>query len=72
MCWSVCTEDRSKFMDLSVIIHGHDGQSHIAGCLRSVTRCPREHIDMECIVVGAASRMSVLRSYTDMHSGTTA
>lgn len=56
MCWSVCTEDRSKFMDLSVIIHVHDGQSHIAGCLRSVTRCPREHIDMECIVVGGSAK----------------
>lgn len=37
-------------MDLSVIITV-SGIQHIAACLRSVTRCPRENIDMECIVV---------------------
>lgn len=39
-------------MDLSVIIPGCDRQRYIAACLRSVTRCSREHMDMECLVVG--------------------
>lgn len=38
-------------MDLSVIIPAHGVQRHIAACLRSVTRCSGETIDMECIVV---------------------
>lgn len=38
-------------MDLSVIIPARGAQHHIAACLRSVTRCPGETIDMECIVV---------------------
>lgn len=42
-------------MDLSVIIPARGVQRHIAACLRSVTRCPRETIDMECIVVAGDS-----------------
>ncbi|MDE7321964.1 MAG: glycosyltransferase family 2 protein [Lachnospiraceae bacterium] len=42
-------------MDLSVIIPACNVQGHIAACLRSVTRCPRENMDMECIVVDDGS-----------------
>ena len=42
-------------MDLSVIIRACGAQRHIAACLRSVTRCPRETIDMECIVVSSSA-----------------
>ncbi len=52
MCLSACIGNRSVFMDLSVIIPARGGQRHIAGCLRSVTRCPREHMAMECLVMG--------------------
>ena len=38
-------------MDLSVVIPACGRQRYIAACLRSVTRCHRENIDMECIVV---------------------
>lgn len=38
-------------MDLSVMIPACGTQRYIAGCLRSVTRCPRKNMDMECIVV---------------------
>ncbi len=38
-------------MDLSVIIPARGGQRYLAGCLRSVTRCPGDKIGMECIVV---------------------
>ena len=38
-------------MDLSVIISAYGMQRYLAACLRSVTRCSREHIDLECIVV---------------------
>lgn len=41
-------------MDLSVIIPVCNAQKHIAACLRSVTRCPKRTIDMECIVVNDA------------------
>lgn len=42
-------------MDLSVIIPAFNMQRYIAACLRSVTRCPRENIGMECIVVDDGS-----------------
>ncbi len=42
-------------MDLSVIIRACGARRHIAACLRSVTRCPRETIDMECIVVSSSA-----------------
>lgn len=42
-------------MDLSVIIPAYNMQGYIAACLRSVTRCPRENIDMECLVVDDGS-----------------
>lgn len=42
-------------MDLSVIIPACGVQRQIAACLRSVTRCSRENIDMECIVVSDGS-----------------
>lgn len=38
-------------MDLSVIIPVCGAGRHIAACLRSVTRCSRENIDMECLVI---------------------
>ncbi len=38
-------------MDLSVIISAYGMQRYLAACLRSVTRCSREYIDLECIVV---------------------
>lgn len=42
-------------MDLSVIISVYGRQRYIAACLRSVTRCPRDNMDMECIVVSDGS-----------------
>ncbi len=42
-------------MDLSVIISAPNMQRYIAACLRSVTRCPRDTIEMECIVVHHSS-----------------
>ena len=42
-------------MDLSVIIYASNMQRYIAACLRSVTRCPRDTIEMECIVVHHSS-----------------
>lgn len=42
-------------MDLSVIISACNMQGYIAACLRSVTRCSRENIAMECIVVDDGS-----------------
>ena len=42
-------------MDLSVIISASNMQRYIAACLRSVTRCPRDTIEMECIVVHHSS-----------------
>lgn len=42
-------------MDLSVIISVCGEGRHIAACLRSVTRCSRENIDMECIVTNKDS-----------------
>lgn len=42
-------------MDLSVIIPVYGRQRYIAACLRSVTRCPRDNMDMECIVVSDGS-----------------
>ena len=38
-------------MDLSVIIYASNMQRSVAACLRSVTRCPKDTIGMECIVV---------------------
>ena len=38
-------------MDLSVIISAPSMQRSVAACLRSVTRCPKDTIGMECIVV---------------------
>lgn len=43
-------------MDLSIIIPARDAQGLIAACLRSVTRCPRGPIGMECLVVDDGSR----------------
>ncbi|MDE6917233.1 MAG: glycosyltransferase [Lachnospiraceae bacterium] len=43
-------------MDLSVIISACNMQRHVAACLRSVTRCPRDTIHMECIVVSEDDR----------------
>lgn len=42
-------------MDLSVIIPAYGMQRDIAACLRSVTRCPGKHVDMECVVVSDGS-----------------
>ncbi|MDE7274102.1 MAG: glycosyltransferase family 2 protein [Lachnospiraceae bacterium] len=42
-------------MDLSVIISVSSMQHHIAACLRSITRCPCDTIDMECVVVNDKS-----------------
>lgn len=42
-------------MDLSVIIPVYGRQRYIAACLRSVIRCPRDNMDMECIVVSDGS-----------------
>lgn len=42
-------------MDLSVIIPVCNMQKSIAACLRSVTRCSKENIDMECIVIDDGS-----------------
>lgn len=42
-------------MDLSVIIPAHNAQGSIAACLRSVTRCPRDSIRMECLVIDDGS-----------------
>lgn len=42
-------------MDLSVIIPAYNMQGYIAACLRSVTRCPRENINMECLVIDDGS-----------------
>ncbi|MBO5033436.1 MAG: glycosyltransferase [Lachnospiraceae bacterium] len=42
-------------MDFSMIIPACGRQDRIAACLRSVTRCPKENIDMECIVVNDSS-----------------
>lgn len=42
-------------MDLSVIIPACGMQRYIAACLRSVTRCPGNNMDMECIVVSDGS-----------------
>lgn len=38
-------------IDLSVVIPARDAQGTIASCLRSVTRCPKDALEMECIVV---------------------
>lgn len=43
-------------MDLSVIIPAYNAQDYIATCLRSVTRCPKQNIEIECIVVSDGSR----------------
>lgn len=42
-------------MDLSVIIPAYNMQNYIATCLRSVTRCPKDTIDMECLVINDGS-----------------
>lgn len=42
-------------MDLSVIIPAYNMQGSIAACLRSVTRCPGDSIEMECLVVDGGS-----------------
>ncbi|MDE6364740.1 MAG: tetratricopeptide repeat protein [Lachnospiraceae bacterium] len=42
-------------MDLSVIVSAVNMQRSIAACIRSVTRCPRDTIEMECIVVHNSS-----------------
>ncbi len=42
-------------MDLSVIVAACNMQGYIAACIRSVTRCSRENIAMECIVVDDGS-----------------
>lgn len=43
-------------MDLSVIIPAYNMQNYIATCLRSVTRCPKDAIDMECLVINDGSK----------------
>lgn len=43
-------------MDLSVIIPAYNAQGYIAASLRSVTRCLRDEIEMECIVVNDGSQ----------------
>lgn len=58
-------------MDLSVIIPACGVQRYIAACLRSVTRCSRENIDMECIVVsdsGNSETSAVVNRYTERDS----
>lgn len=55
MCWEVSAGNRSELMDLSVIISVSSMQHHIAACLRSITRCPCDTIDMECVVVNDKS-----------------
>lgn len=42
-------------MDLSVIIPACNTQGWIAACLRSVTRCPADSIEMECLVIDDGS-----------------
>lgn len=42
-------------MDFSIIIPVRNMQDRIAACLRSITRCPRDGMDMECIVVDDGS-----------------
>ena len=42
-------------MDLSVIIPAYNMQNYIATCLRSVTRCPKDSFDMECLVINDGS-----------------
>jgi glycosyltransferase involved in cell wall biosynthesis len=42
-------------MDLSVIIPAYNMEKYIAQCLRSVTVCPEDGIEMECIVVNDGS-----------------
>lgn len=58
-------------MDLSVVIPVVSAQNHIAACLRSVTRCPRESIDMECVVVngkGTDETAAVVNRYAERDS----
>lgn len=58
-------------MDLSVIIPAFGVQRYIAACLRSVTRCSRENMDMECIVVsddGSSETSAVVNRYTERDS----
>lgn len=43
-------------MDLSIVIPAYNMEKYIACCLRSVIRCPKDKIDMECIVVNDGSR----------------
>lgn len=43
-------------MDLSIIIPACNVQNYIAACLRSVTRCPKDTLAMECIVVSYGSK----------------
>lgn len=42
-------------MDLSVVIPAHNAQGTVAACLRSVTRCPKDSFEMECLVVDGGS-----------------
>ncbi len=42
-------------MDLSIIIPAYNAQDYIAACLRSVVVCPKDKINMECIVVNDGS-----------------
>jgi len=55
MVYNKSVQRRNKLMDLSVIIPAYGMQRYIAACLRSVTRCSRENMDMECIVVSDGS-----------------
>lgn len=55
-------------MDLSVIVPACGTQRYIAACLRSITRCPRDGIDMECIVVvstGTGETAAVTNRYME-------
>lgn len=52
---SAVTSEKEQTMDLSIIVPACNVQGSIAACLRSVTRCPRGNIDMECIIVDDGS-----------------
>ena len=53
-------------MDLSIIIPAYNMQNYIAACLRSVIRCPKDLIEMECVVVNDGSKddtVSIVERY---------
>lgn len=55
-------------MDFSIIIPACNMQDYVAACLRSITRCSKENIDMECIVVNGGGKdetAAIVRRYME-------